>query len=41
VAYKHRTKANSRSDKKSFSRNAVKQHVKNIPVNPMRGGFRL
>lgn len=28
-------------DKKRFSRTAMKQHVKNIPANPMRGGFRL
>lgn len=36
-----RRKANSRGDKKSFSRNAMKVHKKNIPYHPMRGGIRL
>lgn len=35
-----RRPANRRKDKKSFSRNAVKTHVKNM-VRPMRGGFRI
>lgn len=38
---KHRRPANRRSDRKRFSRTAIRQHVKNIPVRPMRGGFRL
>lgn len=38
----HRSRVSSkRADKKRFSRTAQRQHVKNIPVNPMRGGFRL
>lgn len=35
-----RRPANRRKDKKSFTRNAVKVHTKNI-VKPMRGGFRI
>lgn len=27
--------------KRSFGRNAIKTHKKNIPSNPMRGGIRL
>lgn len=41
MGYGHRKPANKRSDKRSFSRNAVKQHIKNIKARPMRGGFRL
>lgn len=37
----HRKPANSRGDKRSFTRNAMKQHVKNMPSRPMRGGIRL
>lgn len=37
----NRKPANSTGHKKSFTRNAVKQHVKNIPSRPMRGGIRL
>lgn len=36
-----RHKANSRGYKKSFTRNAMKVHKKNMPVRVMRGGFRL
>lgn len=32
---------NSKRNKKSFSRNAVKTHRRNIPSRPMRGGIRL
>lgn len=28
-------------DKKRFSKTARRTHVRNIPANPMRGGFRL
>lgn len=35
-----RKSANSKGHKKSFTRNAMKVHVKNIG-KPMRGGFRL
>lgn len=38
---KNRSHANRKSDKKSFSRNAVRTHKKNLRANPMRGGFRL
>lgn len=37
----HRKPANSRSDKRSFTRHAQKQHIKNLPGKPMRGGIRL
>ena len=36
-----RRPANRRSDKKSFTRNAMKVHKKNIHTGPMRGGIRL
>lgn len=36
-----RRPANSRRDKKSFTRNAMKVHTKNITSRPMRGGIRL
>lgn len=36
-----RRPANRRSDKRSFTRNAIKTHVRNIQVRPMRGGFRI
>lgn len=38
---KHRTPANKKSDKKSFSRNAAKTHKNNVRANVMRGGFRI
>ncbi|QXP08635.1 MAG: hypothetical protein [Arizlama microvirus] len=38
---RNRKPANSRRDKKSFSRNASKVHGKNMRASPMRGGFRL
>lgn len=38
---KHRRPANSRRAKKSFTRNAMRTHVKNIRAKPMRGGIRL
>ena len=37
----HRKPANRRSDKQSFSRNAMRTHKKNIHMKPMRGGFRI
>ena len=37
----HRKPANSRHHKKSFTRNAMRVHVKNIRAKPMRGGIRL
>lgn len=37
----HRKPANRRSDKKGFTRHAMKSHVKNIGARPMRGGIRL
>jgi hypothetical protein len=37
----YRKSANSRGHKKSFSRNAMKVHKKNISSGPMRGGIRL
>lgn len=36
-----RKRANSRGHKKSFTRNAMKVHVKNGVAKPMRGGIRL
>lgn len=36
-----RRRANSRGDKKSFTRNAMKVHNRNIHVGPMRGGIRM
>lgn len=36
-----RKPANSTSAKKSFTRNAMKVHTKNIHTGPMRGGIRL
>lgn len=38
---KNRRPANSRKHKRSFSRNAMKTHKRNITTNPMRGGIRL
>ena len=35
-----RRPANRRKDKKSFTHNAMKVHVKNA-ARPMRGGFRI
>lgn len=37
---KRRKLGNSKS-RKLFSRTASKQHKRNIPSNPMRGGIRL
>lgn len=37
----HRKPANKRSDKRSFTKHAMKQHVRNLPSGPMRGGIRL
>lgn len=36
-----RRSANSRGHKKSFTRNAMRVHGKNLRANPMRGGIRL
>lgn len=36
-----RKPANSKGHKKSFTRNAMKVHRKNISSGPMRGGIRL
>lgn len=36
-----RSRPNRRSDKKRFSRTAMKTHKRNIPSRPMRGGIRL
>lgn len=36
-----RKSANSKGAKKSFTRNAMKVHVKNVYAKPMRGGIRL
>lgn len=38
---KHRKPANRKSDKRRFTKHAVKQHVRNLPNRPMRGGIRL
>lgn len=38
---RHRRPANRKSDKRSFTRNAMKVHKKNIAPAPMRGGIRL
>lgn len=37
----NRKPANSYSHKKSFTRNAMKTHKRNIVAKPMRGGIRL
>lgn len=37
----HRRRANKRSDKRSFSRNAMRVNGKNLRARPMRGGYRL
>lgn len=36
-----RKSANSRGAKRSFTKNAMKVHKKNIVTKPMRGGIRL
>lgn len=36
-----RKRANKRSDKRRFSRTAMRTHKRNIPSRPMRGGIRL
>ena len=33
--------AKGRGSKRSFSKHAAKQHVRNLPNRPMRGGIRL
>ncbi|WNK12553.1 MAG: hypothetical protein [Microvirus sp.] len=38
---KYRRPANGRSDKRSFTRNAMRIHRKNISNRPMRGGIRM
>lgn len=38
---KHRKGANTVGHKKSFTRNAMRVHVKNVRAKPMRGGIRL
>lgn len=38
---KFRKKANRRKDKRSFSRNAMRVHKRNLRATPMRGGIRL
>jgi hypothetical protein len=37
----NRKSANSRRDKKGFSRNAMRTHKRNMFSKPMRGGIRL
>lgn len=37
---RNRTRAKKHSDKKYFTRNADKVHVKNFLAAPMRGGIR-
>lgn len=37
----NRKPANTTGHKKSFTRNAMKVHKKNIIAKPMRGGIRL
>lgn len=37
----HRKSANGKGAKKSFTRNAMKTHNKNMSSKPMRGGIRL
>lgn len=37
----NRKRANSRGDKRKFSRTAAATHIKNIGNRPMRGGIRL
>lgn len=36
-----RRPANNTGAKKSFTHNAMKTHVKNLPATAMRGGIRL
>lgn len=36
-----RRRANTRRDKRQFTRHAVKVHKKNLLSGPMRGGIRL
>lgn len=38
---KHRKSANSRGNKKHFSKTAAKVHRRNVNAKPMRGGIRL
>lgn len=38
---KYRSRPKRSKDRRRFSRTAQKQHVKNIPHMPMRGGIRL
>lgn len=37
----HRKKANSRRDKRNFSKTAQRTNIRNIGLKPMRGGIRL
>lgn len=37
----HRKHMNPRASRKSFSKNAVRTHRKNVNARPMRGGIRL
>lgn len=36
-----RSKMSRRSSRRSFSKNAVRVHKKNLRAQPMRGGFRI
>ena len=38
---RHRRPANKRSDKRNFTRTAMRTHKKNVSAGPMRGGIRL
>jgi len=38
---KFRKRANKRRDKRSFTKNALRVHRKNLRATPMRGGIRL
>jgi len=41
IDFMKRMRESASRRKKSFGRNAMKQHKRNIPSNPMRGGIRL
>lgn len=38
---RNRKPANSRREKRKFSRTAAATHIKNIGTRPMRGGIRM
>lgn len=38
---RNRKRQNPRRDKRYFSKHAAKQHKRNLPSRPMRGGIRL